>query len=38
MSVFLIWFSQVIFKADLKEGLLLSSTTLGFIFIVAQAS
>lgn len=30
--------SQVIFKADLTAGLLLSSTTLGFVFIVAQAS
>lgn len=30
--------SQVIFNADLKAGLRLSSTTLGFVFIVAQAS
>lgn len=30
--------SQVIFKADLKAGLQLSSTIPDFVFIVAQAS
>lgn len=30
--------SHVIFKADLKAGPLFSSTTLSFVFFVAQAS